>query len=188
MCGAPARLWLSFFLAAVCGCDRQFVVGVTKAAAGGRKPVDAGSDLVPGTGNGLRAQYFSSKDLSGPPLTRIDPNVDFVWNSAAPDPAVPIDFSAVWTGQVEARYSETYTFHASVDDGARLWIDGTQLIDAWTAGPQELSGEIALIAGRRHDIRLEFVDFNFRAIARLFWSSPSQRKEIIPRAYLYPPP
>ena len=48
------------------------------------------------------------------------------------------DFSVRWTGQLQARYTETYSFRTQTDDGVRLWIwpigqpmPATPLIDAW---------------------------------------------------------
>ena len=69
-----------------------------------------------------------------------------------------------WTGQIEARYSETYTFMTRSDAGVRLWIDGQLIIDAWD--DHELSshwGTIDLEAGQRYDIRLEYYERASRA-------------------------
>ena len=39
---------------------------------------------------GLKAEYFSNTSLSGKPaLTRVDPQIQFDWNAAAPAPGVP---------------------------------------------------------------------------------------------------
>ena len=86
-----------------------------------------------------------------------------------------------WTGQVEALYSQTYTFYASSDDGIRLWVNGQQIINNWTDhGRTQNSGTIALTAGQRGDIRLEFYEDAGNAIAQLSWASSSQAKQIIP--------
>ena len=37
--------------------------------------------------------------------------------------------SARWTGYLLPEYSEEYTIHLEVDDGARLWIDEDLLVD-----------------------------------------------------------
>ena len=49
---------------------------------------------------GLKADYFANTDFSGKPvLTRIDPQIQFDWNSAAPAPGVPMKAFAVrWSG------------------------------------------------------------------------------------------
>jgi ribosomal protein S12 methylthiotransferase len=44
-------------------------------------------------------------------------------------------FSIRWYGQLEPRYSETYTFHVEADDGARLWVND-QLIATLAACPK----------------------------------------------------
>ena len=41
-------------------------------------------------GPGLKAEYFVNTDFSGKPvLTRIDPQIQFDWNAAAPAPECP---------------------------------------------------------------------------------------------------
>jgi hypothetical protein len=52
----------------------------------------------------------------------------------SPDAQVNSDYFAVrWTGQVQPVYSDIYTFYVSVDDGARLWVNGQLLIDEWVS-------------------------------------------------------
>jgi beta-glucosidase len=54
--------------------------------------------------NGLHAEYFVSTDFSGrPAVTRIDKQIDFDWDSAAPVPGLSVDqFSVRWTGTITA--------------------------------------------------------------------------------------
>lgn len=134
---------------------------------------------------GLNATYFDNADLTDPKVTRVDPGVDFDWGSASPDPALePDTFSVRWTGKVIADRAETYTFITTSDDGVRLWVDGTLLVDNWTDhSKREDTGQIALTAGA-HDIRMEFYDGGFDAIAQLHWSSPSIVRQIVPKEKL----
>jgi hypothetical protein len=83
---------------------------------------------------GLHASYFASTDLSGnAAVTRTDPTVDFDWANASPDAAVAQDaFSARWTGTLTPTTSGDYRFITRADDGVRLWIDGTPVIDRWS--------------------------------------------------------
>lgn len=93
-----------------------------------------------------------------------------------PAPVTP--FSVRWTAQVEPKYSEEYTFHVSSNDGARLWVDGTLLIDNWVEQTEkEVSGKIRLEGGRSYPIRLEYFYNGGQAAAKLLWSSASQAKE-----------
>jgi beta-glucosidase len=52
--------------------------------------------------NGLHAEYFVSTDFSGTPaVTRIDKQIDFDWDSAAPVPGLTVNqFSVRWTGTI----------------------------------------------------------------------------------------
>jgi beta-glucanase (GH16 family) len=140
-------------------------------------------------GTGLRGEYFDNRDFSASKLTRVDPTVNFNWGTGSPNPAISSDtFSVRWTGRVSPRYSETYRFYTTSDDGVRLWVNGQLLIDNWTDhGPTENSGTIALTAEALYDIRMEFYENGGGATATLSWSSPSVSKRIIPTTRLFPP-
>ena len=140
-----------------------------------------------GTGNGLSATYYNNIDFTGTTLTRVDPTIDFAWGSGSPAASIGADtFSARWTGQVEAQFTGTYTFYTVSDDGVRLWVNGQQVINNWTDhAPTENSGTIALTAGQRYDIRMEFYENGGGATARLLWSSASVPKAVIPSTRLY---
>src|SRR6187551_906647 len=133
------------------------------------------------TGTGLRADYFNNQALTVPAaVSRTDATVNFNWGSGSPAAAIAVDhFSARWTGQVEALFTQTYTFFTTSDDGVRLWVNGQQLINNWTDhGPTENRGTIALTAGQRYDLRLEFYENAGGATVTLSWSSASQAKQI----------
>ena len=121
-------------------------------------------------------------------LTRIDPRIDFTFTDS-PDPSVNADmFSARWTGEVEAAFTETYTFYTRIDDGARLWIDGQQLVDSWIdQGTPEYKGQIDLVAGNKYSLVMEYYENGGGAVAELRWSSPSTPKDFVPQAALSPP-
>jgi len=144
---------------------------------------------VAGTGTGLSGDYFSGTTLTTKVLTRADANVDFQWGTAAPAAGVPADnFSVRWTGQVSPRYSGSTTFFTSSDDGVRLWVNGQQLVNNWTNhGVTENSGSIALVAGQKYDVKLEYYAATGAATARLSWSSSCEPKAAIPSGQLYPP-
>ncbi|MEM4169199.1 MAG: glycoside hydrolase family 3 N-terminal domain-containing protein, partial [Thermoproteota archaeon] len=61
--------------------------------------------LTPGPGaegHGLKAEYFSNRELKGEPvLTRVDEQVSFNWGTGSPGPGIPEDnFSVRWTGRL----------------------------------------------------------------------------------------
>lgn len=141
-----------------------------------------------GSTTGLTGAYFANATLTGTAaLTRVDPTVNFNW-VGSPGTGVPADnFSTRWTGFVTPKYSQTYTFYTNSDDGVRLWVNGVQLVNNWTDhGAVENSGRIALTAGRKYSIKVEYYDRTQDAIAQLSWSSASQAKQIIPTTALAP--
>jgi RHS repeat-associated protein len=151
---------------------------------------------APGTGTGLLGTYYDNggdpaTNFTGPSVSFIDPTVNFYWGTDSPAPGIaPDTFSVRWTGQVEAQYTEPYTFFALTDDGSALYVDGRLIINDPTyhgADPwNEKSGTIYLVAGQKYDIRFDVFQSGGDAAAMLSWSSPSTPKEIIPQSQLFP--
>ena len=148
------------------------------------------------SGTGLKGQYYDyNYDLSNAfspryyQMTRTDAAVDFPdFAHHAPAPGIgPTLFAVRWTGQVEPKYSETYTFTTDADDGVRLWVNGQLLIDHWVVNQARVdTGTVSLTVGRRADIRLEYFQMHGDARCRLSWSSPSQARQVVPQQCLYP--
>ena len=152
-----------------------------------------------GTGTGLIGQYYnvpsnSSYPLanpftSNPVLTRIDTNVDFGWGGGSPNAAVTSDnFSVRWTGKVEAPVTGSYTFTARGDDGVRLYLSGTKVLDGWSDhGATDFNYTTNLTAGTKYDIELHFYEHGGDAECKLQWTYPGQGKQAIPQGRLYAP-
>jgi len=124
---------------------------------------------------GWKAEYYANRDLRGTPaLSRRDASIDFSWGNGSPDSLVPADsFSTRWTGVTNFDQA-IYRFHVVVDDGARLWVDGGLLIDAWEAGSsREITQDLGLTRGE-HTLRLEYFEGRGRASVRLFWEKPRE--------------
>jgi beta-glucosidase len=130
------------------------------------------------TPGGFKAEYFNNKELQGKPaLVRTDEQINFDWSRGRPAPEINEDgFSVRWTGRFTPPESGAYQLGAMIDDGARLYLDGNLLIDAW-AGNQAsqirtVMKEVSLEAGRVYDVRLEYYEDIRNAIAKFFWSFP----------------
>src|SRR5258708_40150023 len=95
-------------------------------------------------------------------------------------------FGAGWTGQIQPKFSETYTFYLRANGQARLWIDGELLIDNPQALPNhDAQGTIALQAGSKYDIRVDYSKkAGERALTQLRWSSAHQARQLIPKSAL----
>lgn len=145
---------------------------------------------ISGIGTGLVGEYYDNIDFTNLKLTRTDRNIDFNFGSGSPDSSIGADtFSIRWTGQVEAKFSETYRFFTTSDDGVRLWVNGQQIINNFRdqSAREVASTPIALVAGQKYDIRLDYYENRGNAVSRLTWSSQSQVKQIIPQSQLYSP-
>jgi hypothetical protein len=138
--------------------------------------------------NGLIGQYFDNSNFTGTSMTRTDATVNFNWALGSPASSMGVDyFSVRWTGQIQPQYSQTYTFYVTGDDGVRLWVNGVLIINKWV--PQDATewpGSIALTAGVKYNIKLEYFENYGYAVSQLRWSSASTPKAIIPVSRLYP--
>jgi GH43 family beta-xylosidase len=141
------------------------------------------------SGSGLTAQYFFNADFTGLAGTRTEA-ISQNWGTGSPGFGVAADsFSVRWAGQVEAQFSESYTFRVVSDEGVRFWLDGQLLVDDWN--PHTVRTDFAtmpLEAGRRYDIRIDYYDSSGPAQIDLSWSSASQPLQTIPAFRLYESP
>ncbi len=129
---------------------------------------------TPNTGTGLAAAYFNNTTLTGPPVLERPERVAFTW-SGSPGPGVNADnFSVRWTGFVEATAAGNFRFQTRSNAGVRLWVNGTLVIDNWTAHAtaDDATADIALAKNQRVSIVMEMYDTSGNAVARLYWMRP----------------
>ena len=147
-------------------------------------------------GGGLRADYFHWMGDFPPPepfqvfvTGEIVPEINWNWGNNSPNPLVNVDdFACKFTGEVEAAFTETYTFYVTTDDGQRLWVDNQLIIDRWVQqGMTEHNGTIDLVAGQKYSIELWMYEHGGGAGCEMRWSSPGTPKQIVPQAALSPP-
>jgi hypothetical protein len=138
---------------------------------------------------GLVGQYFRTRNLTHHGYTRRDDTINFDWGRGSPAPGIADhEFSVRWEGYVQAVETGEYTFYTVSDDGARLWVNGQQLVDQWRDMPkEEHSGRIHLEAGQRYPIRMEYYEHHWDATCKLLWSGPGVPKQIIPKNRLSSP-
>jgi hypothetical protein len=141
-------------------------------------------------GDGLTGTYFNGTNFETPIITRTDTCVDFNWGAGAPAEGVNSNsFSVRWTGRLTPRYSGNYTLYVTSAAGCRLSINNTRLIDRWTNGSETASGSVALTAGEKYDLKLEYYDYrSAAATCRLEWASALQSREVIPKNHLFTDP
>ncbi len=127
--------------------------------------------------NGLLATYYQGAEFNGPTSTRIDRTLDFQGISAS-------NSSVRWTGQLQPPNSEQIAFYIVSDGAVRLMLAGKTLLEKPNPnGLTEIKTVGSLTAGERYDFQ---IDLAKGGVARLFWSSPSIPKAIIPAGNLFP--
>jgi hypothetical protein len=142
---------------------------------------------------GATAEYFNNATLSGmPAVVKTVPEINFNWGSGtvkgtnSPDAAIVVDyFSARFTAQLNVPVSGQYTFYCVSDDGARLFLNGTAIVSAWTTSGTSAAQD--LVAGQSYVIVMESYENTGGATAQLSWSGPGIAKDIIPQGALQLP-
>ena len=94
------------------------------------------------------------------------------------------DYSQIWEGLLEIPTDEPITFSAEADDGLRLILDGTSVIDGWAASGTR-RGTFRAEAGKRVSLRLEYFQDGGVGYLRLYWQWQGCGREIIPASAFY---
>ncbi len=140
-----------------------------------------------GSGDGLTAEYFASKDLSGAPvLQRTDRNVNFNWDKVVPVPGLQRDFYSVrWTGTFTPPAAGDYKLGVRVNycyacenaESFRLYVDGKLLLESGSAKTGErgqvIERPVHFEDGKPHSIRLEYLHGSGSAGIDLTWQVPA---------------
>ena len=148
-------------------------------------PVPASALTLNGTEPGLKAEYFNNQNLSGSPVTvRTDARIDFDWGRYNPTPQLTgNNFSVRWTGKLTPPETGTYKLGFTADDGARVYLDGKLIVEAWPTNPKKTAtADVTLDAGRSYDLRMEYFQNNRENIAKLVWSYPRMTERLLEEA------
>ena len=156
--------------------------------------------------SGLLGRYFDQRSgaggakvsyttglFSGSEYLRLDSQVNFNWWNGTPTifPAVSGNderFSSRWTGSIVPTQTGNYQFRLYSDDGMRLSLEGSQIVDYWTLhGPSysSISAGQALTAGQAYAVQAEFYEHTGQAVAQIEWSRDGGAWENIPNTNLH---
>lgn len=129
---------------------------------------------------GLYGEYFDDKFLEGTPLTRVDKVVNFDPVNNPPDPYTNFRHKSIrWTGHITPNFSGTYKIGVNSDDGVRLWLNNELVVDEWhNRGMTTDQVEIAMEAGEKYAIKLEYFDNGGDAICQLLWEVPTTSNDL----------
>jgi prepilin-type N-terminal cleavage/methylation domain-containing protein len=137
--------------------------------------------------NGLRASYFSNTGLTGDPVFEdIESNIHHNWGSGSPLEGFGADnFSVRYSGYITTTVAGTYTFYVTSDDGQRLYVDGSLIVDDWILhGPTTRTATVSLGADEKVPIVYDMFESGGGAVAELEWMIPGGSREIIPNTAL----
>jgi LysM repeat protein len=125
---------------------------------------------APAPSAGWYAEFFNNEDLAGDPVvTRIDPWIGFDWGTDGPTAGVWADgFSVRWTTTAYFE-ADHYRLCTMSDDGSRLWVDGTLVVDQWHANNGiAYCGEYYATTGN-HEVVVEYYEHGGQALIYVWW-------------------
>ncbi len=130
----------------------------------------------------LKANYYTGTNFDTFRETLNVTNLDYNWGSGPPPSNLvgSDNFSIRFNGNIKAPQSGTYTFYTDSDDGVRLWVSGTKIIDNWTNHAATLNtGTITLTANQSVPIRLDYYEAGGNSSIRLRWSGPGITTQVV---------
>ena len=147
--------------------------------------------------HGLKGEYYKSSSTSSFDFAELktvvaDEVVDFYpdFTPLLKERVGQAEGCAVrWTGMIQPKYSEVYTFHMVGDNGFRLWIGDILVLDHWVNDWEvpQTSKPVSFKAGNLYNIKIEYFNATGGATLKLEWSSISQNREVVPMDCLYQP-
>jgi PKD repeat protein len=121
-----------------------------------------------------QGEYWSNQHLSDDPIfVRNDKIIDFNWGAGAPIAGLPAsNFSVRWSRWVTF-VAGLYRFSARADDGIRVYIDNTLVLNEWHAGEGNELYTIDLHLADSHRLVVEYFEQAGNALAEFRWEPVS---------------
>ncbi|HRO45400.1 glycoside hydrolase family 3 C-terminal domain-containing protein [Agriterribacter sp.] len=123
---------------------------------------------------GMQGSYFNNISLSGEPaLTRTDAAINFSWTLFTPGTAITEQFYSVrWAGTLKAPVSGKYKIGLEGNDGYRLYINGSLIVDNWTKRSYNtLLSDFTFEKDKAYTLRVEFFEPVGNAHIKLVWNA-----------------
>lgn len=135
-----------------------------------------------------RGDYYPTHTYEGKPILRRDRDINFSWGSSPPHERISADkFSVRWDTCVEVSKPTNFVFDLRSNDGSRLFVDGSSVIDVWNVkGNPHGTAEVELAPGVHH-LQLDYFEMRGSASVRLRASIDGQKPDALPTSILrYP--
>ncbi len=117
-----------------------------------------------------RAEYYDNNNLAGAPrLSIYEAALDHNWGHGSPAVEIPSDnFSARYT--ITRHFEKgTYLFLLKADDGARVWLDGSLIIDAWDFGYKQRQAKVYIDTSGDHELQVAYFEKTGKALIKFEW-------------------
>ena len=139
-------------------------------------------------GKGLMGEYYSGTNFNRLVARRRDLSIDFNLRNAAPIRRLNFDnFSVRWTGFIRIPADGSYEFITRSDDGVRLMIDDSLVIDKWTVHRQAVDKVLLQLKAGSHPLKLEWFQRRGPATMQLYWRSGNEAQpRLIEPEFLLP--
>ena len=91
------------------------------------------------------------------------------------------NWSARFTGTLKVETAGDYTLYFQSDDGCRVWVDDTQVIDDWVPRSNLTSEATLNLAAGDHAVRCEYLEIGGQAQAHFRWKGPGLDEQVMPK-------
>jgi hypothetical protein len=116
-----------------------------------------------------KASYFANQTLSGTAAgERCEAAVDDDWGLAGPAGVGvgPDNFSVRWV-KTQNFSAGAHTFTATADDGVRVYLDGTLVIDQWQDQSATTYTASRTVTAGNHEVKVEYYENGGDAVAKV---------------------
>lgn len=144
---------------------------------GGFEPIPASALQTVSGEPGFAAKYFA-RGSDAPAVSRVEPQVDFMWEMRSPDKSIPPDgFRAQFVGRIIPPATGTYTLRLTAGGEARLYAGetgGAPIATVDRANDHPSATALAhLTQGKPFTLRIEYTRQPGDASISLDWQTPA---------------
>lgn len=145
--------------------------------------LDKSFDVLVYQASKLEAIYYQDTIPGGKIiLNRNEPYIDYEWKREIQytKPLVRDTFAASWIGEVYAPLSGEYEFNIRADNGSKLFLNDSLVIDAWkgASGSWKLS-KYFFKKNEKIRIRMDYYHKRDFIVAKLYWKVPRGRHQLL---------
>ncbi|MCK4879616.1 MAG: DUF5110 domain-containing protein, partial [Bacteroidales bacterium] len=129
----------------------------------------------------LTTEFYNGINFDTLKATGERADLDIDWNdgTSRPEEVSQYHYSVRLTGELLAEESGKYTIVTTSNDGIRVWIGDSLVIDNWTGhGVTINTNDIELEAGKRYKLRMEYFQLLGVSVSKLAWVLPGERAKL----------